>query len=560
MRYSISRNVAPKSAWIALVFAFGLSSMALGAVPKILHYQGYLTDATGAAVDCPDGLACNGLQYDMTFRLYDSAQGGAMLWEEQVTAVPIRQGVFDVLLGAANPIDAGTLDFDGVYLGLTINDTAELTPRQQFASAAYAIRAEYAQDATSLGGKAAADYVATDDVAGLCITDEELATLLAEKNYCTECYTDADVDIYLTDQGYMPGPGYTDGQVQTYLDAQTYVSGPHTTDTDTQLSATQVLQMVANGGYTNGPHTTDTQLTAAQVLQIVAVNGGYATGPHTTDTHLTSAEVLSMVSTGGYATGGHTVDTTRSDAEIQAVVGPHTTDTDTHLSSAEVLSMVNGGGYVTGGHTVDTTRSDAEIQAVVGPHTTDTQLSTDEVLKIVADAGFLTASDIPPSIPSGMIGFFPGSCPVGWTDLSTNFGGRALVLAPNGGTAGANATSGTALKNLATKTISTVPTHTHGLGDHDHKFSANGGTSSGGGHSHSYSKHQGGEPTDGCRQYECGGGKADGTKTTSSGGSHSHGFSIGGTTESTSGSTSATGADSVDVTMPYIQLRACQAP
>jgi hypothetical protein len=485
-----------KSRYLSVLFALlvlGLSFMAAAAVPQILHYQGFLTDASGNAVDCPDSIACPGMQYSITFRLYDSADGDTPLWQENFIAVPIRNGTFDVLLGSTNPIDGTVFELDTAYLGLSINDTDELMPRQRLVSAAYAIRAGIAENATTLGGKSATDFVASDDIAGLCITDEELATLLAEKNYCTECYSDTSVDVYLTDNGYMPGPGYTDGQVQNYLDAQGYVSGPHTTDTDTQLTADQVLQMVGDGGYVSGPHTTDT-------------------------------------------------------------------DTDTQLSTEQVLQMVDDGGYVSGGHTVDTTRSDTEIQAVVGPHTTDTQLSTEQVLQIVANGGFLTASDIPLAIPSGMIGFFPGSCPVGWTDLSASFGGRALVLAPNGGTAGANATSGTALKNLATKTISTVPTHTHGLGDHDHKFSANGSTSSGGGHSHSYSKHQGGEPTDGCRQYECGGGKADGTKTTSSGGSHSHGFSIGGTTESTSGSTSATGADSVDVTMPYIQLRACQAP
>ena len=66
----------------------GLASLAMSvlfvssvgaAVPNQLHYQGYLTDASGVPVDCPDVMACDGLQYDVTFRLYDVAEGGTAL-------------------------------------------------------------------------------------------------------------------------------------------------------------------------------------------------------------------------------------------------------------------------------------------------------------------------------------------------------------------------------------------------------------------------------------------------------------------------------------------------
>jgi hypothetical protein len=62
--------------------------------------------------------------------------------------------------------------------------------------------------------------------------------------------------------------------------------------------------MVANNGYTTGPHTvnTDTQLTEEQVDAMVA-NNGYTTGPHTvdTDTQLTEEQVDAMTANNGYA-------------------------------------------------------------------------------------------------------------------------------------------------------------------------------------------------------------------------------------------------------------------
>jgi len=239
-----------KSRYLSVLFTLlvlGLSSVAVADVPQILHYQGFLTDASGNAVDCPDSIACPGMQYSMTFRLYDSTDGDTVLWQESFIAVPIRDGIFDVLLGSTNPIDESVFDLDTAYLGLSINDTDELLPRQRLVSAAYAIRAGNAENATTLGGKSATDFVASDDIAGLCITDEELATLLAEKNYCTECYSNDDVAIYLTDNGFVAGASYTDAQVQAYLDAQGYVSGPHTVDT--VLTEQQVDDMANNNGY-----------------------------------------------------------------------------------------------------------------------------------------------------------------------------------------------------------------------------------------------------------------------------------------------------------------------
>jgi len=62
-----------------------LAPLSLGQVPKLISYQGVLTDASGTVV--PDG------NYNLTFKLYDVATGGTPLWTE-VQSVAVSKGIF----------------------------------------------------------------------------------------------------------------------------------------------------------------------------------------------------------------------------------------------------------------------------------------------------------------------------------------------------------------------------------------------------------------------------------------------------------------------------------
>ena len=59
-------------AWACIAW---LATAAAANVPQELHYQGYLTDAEGAPVHCPDAESCADV-FDVTFRVYDTAEGG----------------------------------------------------------------------------------------------------------------------------------------------------------------------------------------------------------------------------------------------------------------------------------------------------------------------------------------------------------------------------------------------------------------------------------------------------------------------------------------------------
>jgi hypothetical protein len=105
-----------------------LASLPVSAqIPRLINYQGVLTDDMGAVV--ADG------PYNMTFRLYDAPSGGSPLWEETI-AVNVSKGIFNTTLGYDVPITE--LFDEPLYLALEIEGGGELSPRRIFTANAYA--------------------------------------------------------------------------------------------------------------------------------------------------------------------------------------------------------------------------------------------------------------------------------------------------------------------------------------------------------------------------------------------------------------------------------------
>jgi len=123
--------IVPLSVLLFSVFA-GIGATP-AAPPATLNYQGDLANASSQPVS-------NGA-LTMTFRLYDAATAGNLLYSETQT-VSVASGLFNVRIGAVTPI---ALPFDVPYfLGVTVGADAEMTPRQPLSSSAYAFRASSA--------------------------------------------------------------------------------------------------------------------------------------------------------------------------------------------------------------------------------------------------------------------------------------------------------------------------------------------------------------------------------------------------------------------------------
>lgn len=110
------------------------------AATQVLQYQGRLLDAISGQPK-PDGA------YAFTFRIYNTASGGAPLWTEN-KSITANKGLLSTLLGDITPLDLALFTGQELYLGITIGTDPEAAPRQRLAHVAYALHAETAATAT----------------------------------------------------------------------------------------------------------------------------------------------------------------------------------------------------------------------------------------------------------------------------------------------------------------------------------------------------------------------------------------------------------------------------
>ena len=106
-------------------------------VPKLINFPGKLTSLAGSPLTG---------SYAITFKLYGSESSGNPLWTENQTSVAVTKGIFNAVLGSVTPFPA-SLDFNQAYwIELTVGSEVML-PRQKLTSVAYAMRAQYANQA-----------------------------------------------------------------------------------------------------------------------------------------------------------------------------------------------------------------------------------------------------------------------------------------------------------------------------------------------------------------------------------------------------------------------------
>jgi hypothetical protein len=115
--------------------------------PRLLNYQGFLTDTLGNPITNPS--------VSMTFGIWSSSGGGTQIWYE-TQPVSVSKGIFSVLLGTIAPIPDSVFTkstdrwLELTYAGIT------LTPRTRIVSAGYAYTstlADTAANARLLQGK-----------------------------------------------------------------------------------------------------------------------------------------------------------------------------------------------------------------------------------------------------------------------------------------------------------------------------------------------------------------------------------------------------------------------
>ena len=127
-------------------------------IPKIINYQGKVTDVGGVPV--ADG------NYAMRFVIYDAETGGTQLWNSTALAVSVQGGVFSVVLGDG-PQPEINLSFDQDYWLETRIAGDIQSPRVQLGSVGYAYMASGIVPGTGVVGSVSGVMACLSQVAAM---------------------------------------------------------------------------------------------------------------------------------------------------------------------------------------------------------------------------------------------------------------------------------------------------------------------------------------------------------------------------------------------------------
>jgi hypothetical protein len=103
-------------------------------MPRSFSYQGVILDAAKNPVSGT---------HQLTVKLYDSPTEGTLLHSETF-AVNLSSGLFNVLIGSVVPLESTITFQDQYWLGMTVDEGVEMSPRTALTSVPYAIHAETA--------------------------------------------------------------------------------------------------------------------------------------------------------------------------------------------------------------------------------------------------------------------------------------------------------------------------------------------------------------------------------------------------------------------------------
>ncbi|MEO5930908.1 MAG: hypothetical protein ABIR47_13305 [Candidatus Kapaibacterium sp.] len=148
-----------RSRTMLALLAFMAAAPAMAQIPQTISYQGFVRDQSGQEVTG---------NVNITVKIYETATGGTAIWSETHNAVRFDKGLFNIILGEAQPTPSPlNLAFDKTYyIGLTIGAGGnELSPRTELASSPYALNARKVVDSA----------IVTNSIANGAVTNPKIA-------------------------------------------------------------------------------------------------------------------------------------------------------------------------------------------------------------------------------------------------------------------------------------------------------------------------------------------------------------------------------------------------
>lgn len=123
---------------LAACFLLSFRTFAAPGISERINFQGKVTNLDGTNVT--DG------NYNFTFRLYDAASGGNLLWTENWNSgtqqLNVTDGIFHAELGTYASLSGVDFSDDSIYLSIEFNGDGEMDPRVHFTASPYAFNAQ----------------------------------------------------------------------------------------------------------------------------------------------------------------------------------------------------------------------------------------------------------------------------------------------------------------------------------------------------------------------------------------------------------------------------------
>ena len=168
-----------KTILMSVLLGLLMFSIGLGEVPRVISYQGRLTDTGGDPVT--DG------PYLIKFKIYGSEAGVDSVWWSGFQTIQVTGGLFSYDLGSGVVLPETVFQTDTArYLGITVGTDAEIVPRSKLTSVGFAyqtLRADVADEAEGIdcngcvtSTELAPDAVHETHIANASVTDMKIAS------------------------------------------------------------------------------------------------------------------------------------------------------------------------------------------------------------------------------------------------------------------------------------------------------------------------------------------------------------------------------------------------
>jgi len=182
MKRSYSRKVQAALGFLAIcLLLFTATPAPAVEIPGQISYQGRLIDIDGDPIETP---------VDIIAAIYDSDEGGLLLWSESFTQVPVTDGLFSLTLGETTSIPGDIFSSGTRYLSISVGGE-EITPRTRLIAVPYSFVASVS-DSSDIAADVPDDAITESKIADGAVNRDKLGLDAVSSEHIADGSVDTD--------------------------------------------------------------------------------------------------------------------------------------------------------------------------------------------------------------------------------------------------------------------------------------------------------------------------------------------------------------------------------